>query len=301
VPPIGPSNLVLEYLPPQERDRLLEAGRHLEAASRQLILAAGEPATSLYFPLSGMASIVAPDRSGTAVEVVAVGREGIVGATALYELEALPFEAMWQVPSTALAVDLADIRQLLPSCPQLQSVTARYMGSLLVQSGQNVACNRVHRMDQRAAKWLLLMHDRMNGDTLLLAQELLATMLGVTRPKLSQVESDLRADGLIGPREHGVFGILDRPGLELRSCDCYAVIRDELASWHRYLAERHGSGPTDPGRGGPASEPSGSGPSASGPTARTATGEEKRSLFVVRVLPAQPASRPRARGSSAAS
>lgn len=243
-----PDNRLLESLPQVERDLLLAAGRYVEAPPRQLISAAGDAVDTLYFPVAGMASMVAPDEGGASVEVLTVGREGCVGVSALFGLERLPFEVVWQVPSRAVAIDLAEVRHRLPSCPQLQLTAARYQGSLLVQAGQNAACNHIHLMEQRAAKWLLLMHDRVQDDGLELPQELLAAMLGVTRPKLSLVEQELRQAGLIGPRRRGSFEILDRAGLDALACECYAIISRELAFWFRGLTRARPAHATAPGR-----------------------------------------------------
>ena len=225
---VTPVNHVLSRLPEPELTRLMGLARHVEHPAAEGLSAPGEPIDTLYFPLSGMVSIVSADASGAAVEVVTIGREGIVGVTALFGSPAIPFAALWQLPGQALAIDLGDLRAILGELPTLMQASAAYLGSLLIQSGQNVACNRIHDMEERAAKWRLLTQDRVVGDRIELTQEFFATMLGVTRPKLSLVESTLRRAGLVSARRRGSLVILDRAGLEEQSCECYEVISAEL-------------------------------------------------------------------------
>lgn len=250
-------NLVLGHLPPVERESLLDAAQDIEAPAQRPLMAAGDAVAALYFPTEGMASVVAPDMNGSGVEVLTMGREGIVGVTALFGLEALPFDVVWQVASRAVAIDLADAHRLLPSCPRLRVVAARYLSSMLVHSGQNVICSRVHSLEQRAAKWLLVMGDRGAGEDVPLTQEQLASMLGVSRPKLSVIERTWRAHGLVGSRRRGVIDVIDRAGLERRACGCYSIIRDEMASWLRFLSrpEDPNEGPADPRHAARASSP----------------------------------------------
>lgn len=277
-------NFVLAALPRAERERLLEAAQEVEAPARRPLISSGDPVPALFFPTEGMASLVAPDMDGSAVEVLTTGREGIVGVTALFGLKALPFDVVWQFPSRAVTIDLADAHRVLPSCPRLRLVAARYLGSMLVHSGQNVICNRIHSLEQRAAKWLLVMGDRADGEDVPLTQEQLAQMLGVSRPKLSGVERRWRAASLVGARRRGVVDVIDRAGLENRACPCYSIIRDEMASWLAFLArpEDHGWGP--PGHERERSTPDRGLPRAILPE-RGPGAARARALFVVRTVP----------------
>lgn len=224
------SNRVLGQLPGEELDRLRSLAWRSELPPTHVLSTRGRPIEAICWPLSGLASIATSDRSGTAVQVMAIGREGIVGVTALFGSPVLPFDVIWQVAGEAIMVRLDDARRLLPLVPRLEELATGYLSSLLVQVGQNVACNRIHDMEQRAAKCLLLARDHLGSDHLELTQELLASMLGVTRPKLSVVERVLRGAGLVSARRHGGLHILDRAGLEERACECYSVIRGEIVS-----------------------------------------------------------------------
>jgi CRP-like cAMP-binding protein len=177
-----------------------------------------------------MASLVSTDERGAAVEVATIGTEGCVGVQALFRDSPSTFDMMWQLPGGAVVTGTADVRAAMDEHPELRAALAEYLASLLVQSAQNGACNRLHELEQRAAKWLLLTDDRVEAERLDLTQEFFADMLGVTRPKLSVVESTFRAAGYLDGRRGGGIRIRDRAGLEELTCGCYAIIRDEIAS-----------------------------------------------------------------------
>jgi CRP-like cAMP-binding protein len=236
----GRKNLVSSSVPQAEVDIIRTGGRTVPFKVRDQVAGRHERIDSLHFPLSGMVSVVTTDVSGSSVEVVSVGREGIIGVGALFGDPALPFEAVWQLGGEAHLVSVELLRSHSTSLPVLFSLAARYLSSLLVQTGQNAACNRIHNMRQRSAKWLLLSLDRSENDVLDLTQEFFATMLGVSRPKLSQVESALRDAGLVGERRRGRLMVLDRAGLEERTCECYWIIRDEIDGLLGEPAERVG-------------------------------------------------------------
>ena len=235
-------NGVLARLPASELVIVLEHGSVTQSRTRESIIGRLAPIEWLHFPLSGMVSIVTSDASGASVEIISVGREGVVGVGALFGDRSLPFDAFWQLEGEALQIGVERLRSNVSSLPVLYSLAARYLSSLLVQAGQNGACNRIHDMRQRSAKWLLLSHDRREDELLDLTQEFFATMLGVSRPKLSQVEHTLREGGLISERRRGKLMILDRPGLEGLTCECYWIIRDELDSMFDGLAPRREGG-----------------------------------------------------------
>jgi CRP-like cAMP-binding protein len=222
-------NRLLAHLPDHMLVGLLGSGDVVDFPSRASIQAAGERTGTLHFPLGGMLSVVTQDTSGTAVEVATIGREGMAGVTALFGAGPLPFEVMWQLPGRALVVELSAVRPLLTSDPMVAHVFGRYLGALMSQTGQNAGCNRMHGIDQRAAKWLLLCRDRVDEDTFGLTQEFFAIMLGVTRPKLSVVQASFQRAGFIA-YTRGQMRVLDRAALEEQACACYRVIAAELAA-----------------------------------------------------------------------
>lgn len=221
-------NALLARLSPPTLETLLGSARHTRHELREHISRAGEPIDMVCFPVAGMASMVSSDGSGASVEVAIVGAEGAVGVHAVFHDGDSPFDMMWQLPSGAIEIGISEVRAAMASHPELSHVLASYLASLLVQAAQNGACNRLHDLEQRAAKWLLLTCDRVRGDSFALTQEYFATMLGVTRPKLSLVESTLRRAGYIAKRRQSQLTITDREGLEQLACRCYAIIRREL-------------------------------------------------------------------------
>jgi CRP-like cAMP-binding protein len=222
-------NRILAQLPDHVLDQILSMGEIGPFMHRTLIQHRDQPVHSIHFPLSGMLSMVTVDDAGGAVEVATVGREGIVGVTALLGMRPLPFEVMWQLPGQSVKVDAAALRAALAREPVLNDLSVRYLGSLLAQAGQNAGCNRMHDIEERAAKWLLLSRDRVDDDTFPLTQEFFAIMLGVTRPRLNLVQSTLARAGII-TYSRGRVTVLDRAALEEQACDCYGVIAEELAA-----------------------------------------------------------------------
>ena len=183
----------------------------------------------VFFPLSGVISLMTPLADGTAIETATVGRDGMVGVHAF--LGGGPLgnaQATSHVPGEMLSINVDTFRGIIngETKSKLRSVMLAYTQALFAQISQSVACNGVHEIQQRTARWLLQTHDRANGDQFELTQEFLADMLGVTRPSVSVAASTLAAAGLITYRR-GRVAILDRQGLEAASCECYLVVRRE--------------------------------------------------------------------------
>lgn len=177
----------------------------------------------LYFPQSGLISLVVFMQDGRTVEAGIVGNEGIVGMPAMMGYSRHPLQEVVQISGSALRIPLANFRKLAPRLPQLLDSANRYMASLGLQVAQTAACNRVHDLEQRLARWLLMAHDRVGSYTLAITQDFLATMLGTDRPSVTLAEAVLATAGAI---EHtrGVVKLLDRQRLESCSCECYGVI-----------------------------------------------------------------------------
>lgn len=228
MPPVVLDNEVLSRLPEDERRRLLHSGRVLSLDHGPRLSAAGEPVTHVHFPLSGLVSIIYNDPGGQTLEVTMIGREGLIGVTALFGNPVLPYDVIVQLAGLLVEVPLAEARAVLADGPVFRALAGRYLSSLHIQTAQNVACNRLHDLEQRAAKWFLLTGDRVQGDRISMTQEYLAAMLGVSRPKLSLVEREFRESGYTGPRKGGSFELLDRAGLESLACECYRIIRTEI-------------------------------------------------------------------------
>jgi CRP-like cAMP-binding protein len=194
---------------------------------RDVLLPADEPVPHVLFIESGVCSMVASTREGQAVECAAVGTEGFVGTPAIVAGQGLPVDTVAQTNGTAYRMTAESFRRELERDEEFRDITGRYVHALLAQALQSAACNRLHSLEERCARWLLTAHDRVGSESLAVTQEALASTLGVRRPSLTLVASLLQRAGLISYRR-GEMRILDRRGLESTACECYGVIRGHL-------------------------------------------------------------------------
>ena len=227
-PPKFPTgNRLLDSLPRADIERLRP---HLEAVSVELmhvIYEPDRPITHVYFPAGCVISLVIYMDDGAAVEMATVGREGMVGLPIFLGADTMPSRAFGQVPGPALKITAAALTEEIERNGPLVRLLNRYTLALFNQVAQTTACNRVHLVEQRCARWLLQTHDRVGSDQFLLTQEFLAQMLGVRRPGVSAAAALLQKAGLIR-YARGRITILDRPGLEAAACECYGVIKREF-------------------------------------------------------------------------
>jgi CRP-like cAMP-binding protein len=180
----------------------------------------------VYFPNGGVCSITTLLPDGTSVEAATVGDEGMLGLEAFFTDDPVaPGETLVQVPDTdALSLDVAVFRRELADRGALHHVMGRYAQVVIAQMMQTTACNALHPVPQRCARWLLMTHDRMHQQDFHLSHEFLAVMLGVHRPTVTVIARNLQDAGLITYR-HGRVKVLDRQGLEAAACTCYPIIR----------------------------------------------------------------------------
>ena len=214
------ANRLLEVLPADERDRLFE---HLERVSlklKQVIARPGEAYANVLFPLAGVVSVLVPMGEEPPVEAAVIGFEGMVGLPVALGNAIGPHEVICQVADGGWQMDAGRFKALLPDCPKLRDALQRYALSFMNQTARSSACNRMHEINQRLARWLLLVHDRVPGDELGLTQEFLGEMLGVRRPSVSLAASALQHAGLINYR-WGRITVLNREGLEDAACEDY--------------------------------------------------------------------------------
>lgn len=165
--------------------------------------------------------------NGDAAEVGTIGNEGIVGLPLVLEDERVPTSVYVQVPGTGLRMKASLFKNELARSASLRSVMHRYTHAFFNQVAQSAACNQFHSLEQRCSRWLLMTHDRMGSDSFLLTQEFLAMMLGVQRTGVTAAASALQHAGLISYKRGNVM-ILDRCGLERRSCECYGISKAEF-------------------------------------------------------------------------
>lgn len=224
--PGGPRNLLLAALSEGAMSRLRP---HLELVSPASGAALGAPVgpiSHLYFPETGVASLMAYMRDGSAAEVGIVGNEGVVGLPALLGTGQLPIHAIWQVPGECLRVPVGIYRAEVDGNGAAHALLLRYTQSLMFQVAQAAACARLHPVASRCARWLLMTSDRVGSDQFQITHQFLAEMLGVHRPTLTLAAGRLAQAGAISYRR-GHVRVLDRAVLEAASCECYETIRME--------------------------------------------------------------------------
>jgi CRP-like cAMP-binding protein len=208
-------------------------------ASRELAFDVDVPISHVYFPEDCVISIVGVMTDGSAVETASVGWEGMVGLPVFFGGESSPAQAFCQIPGETLRLDSGTLQREVARGSELRSILGRYAQAQFTQIAQTSACNRVHTMCQRCARWLLQTHDRVAGDDFPLTQRFLSQMLGVRRATVTEAARTLQHAGLI-TYVHGRVTVRDRRGLERASCECYAVIRREF---ERLLEGRSVRGP----------------------------------------------------------
>ena len=159
---------------------------------------------------------------GGTIEFGMIGSEGIVGAEALLGARVSGHQAIVQVPGTALRIGAAECKMAFDQSPAVRAVFMRFIEALLYLAAQTAACNRLHNIEQRLARWLLMAHDRLQTDIMPMTHEFLASMLGVRRAGVSETAGELQRSALIR-YHHGRLGIVDREGLEAAACECYRI------------------------------------------------------------------------------
>lgn len=220
-------NHLLAALPPKELGRLLP---HLELVSLPLGKVLYEPGCRLrhvYFPTTSIVSLLYVMADGDSAEIAVVGNEGILGIALFMGGETTPSRAVVQSAGYGyrLQADLLKI-EFNRSGPVLH-LLLRYTQALITQMAQTAVCNRHHSVEQQLCRWLLMSLDRLPSNELSMTQELIANMLGVRREGVTEAAGKLQNAGLIRYRR-GHITIIDRPGLERRACECYAVVKKEF-------------------------------------------------------------------------
>jgi CRP-like cAMP-binding protein len=224
------SNFILLALPRQESKQLLSSLEFVRLKLHQVLHEAGETIRSVYFLNNGLGSVLTVMPDGKSVEVGLIGREGFVGIPIVFDFKTSPLRVVVQCDATAYRVEVATLRRILPECPVLEKELQRFAMVLAMQSTQLAACNRLHEVEERLARWLLMSHDRIGGDTMPLTQEFLGQMLGTRRSSVSMAASILQKAGMI-TYTRGNVTILDRSKLAEAACDCYQIMQDRKSDW----------------------------------------------------------------------
>jgi CRP-like cAMP-binding protein len=220
-------NLLLGLLPLSDRERIISRCERVAYDSRHVIYAQNGAITHVYFPLTGMISLVLQSgESGVAIEVGMIGNEGMAGLPAFLGSWKSHTQAIWQVGGETLRVAASDFQELLDSSAPLRALLRRYVQAVCNLTTQSILCNNFHPVDERLCRWLLMAHDRVAMDELPLTHEFLAQMLGTRRPSVTVAAGILQKAGVISFRR-GRIRLLDRAGLASAACECYELTRQE--------------------------------------------------------------------------
>ena len=219
-------NQLLAALPAADYERLLP---HLEFATLPLglvVFESGGKLRHLYFPASGIVSLLYAMENGASTEIAVIGNEGVVGIALFMGGESTPSRAVVQSTGYGYRLKAVVLKTEFERGGPLQHLLLRYTQALIAQMTQTAVCNRHHSVDQQLCRWLLLSLDRLPSNELAMTQELIANMLGVRREGVTEAAGKLQESGLIRYRR-GHITVLDRPKLEKRVCECYAVVKKE--------------------------------------------------------------------------
>ena len=224
-------NHILQSLPAKEYERLVPQLQPVPLVQHQVLFEVGAPITGGYFVNSGLVSCLTVMRNGDSVEVGLLGHEGFAGLPILLNIAHSSARLTVQITGEGSRINADALRNLLPQLPILERLLSRFTYLQALQSQQIAACNRLHEVDERLARWLLMTQDRVRLDVLPLTQELMADMLGTRRSSVTVAAGILQKAGIIDYRR-GKVHILDRQKLEEAACECYPAVRTQL---HAYL------------------------------------------------------------------
>ena len=220
-------NRILAGLSPADRSQLEPHLERVRTEPRDSLWEPDQPIRTVIFPETSVNSIIAIDGEGGEVEVGTVGYEGVVGLPLFLGAATAPGRAYTQIGGESYRVDAETFTRLANSLPSLRDMLRRYTQGFVSQVSQSVACNRLHSLGERLARWLLSCADRVGENRFPLTQEFMAQMLGVRRATVGEAAKDLQERGLIR-YSRGTVEILDRGGLETAACSCYRIVRDEF-------------------------------------------------------------------------
>jgi CRP-like cAMP-binding protein len=220
-------NRLFDAFPRPDRRALTAAARRRHLEQKEMLWEPGRRIDVAAFPIDGVVSLLASTVDGDGVELATIGREGMVGVSVVLGSRDRPIDrAVSQIGGEAVLVDADRLETRLETSKPLRTMLLGYTHTLLKHVAQGVACNRLHPVEQRCARWLLATRDRVERDELELTHEFLAMMLGVRRASVSETLAVLQRAGLVSTRR-GVILVEDPPGLRDAACECYEVVREE--------------------------------------------------------------------------
>jgi CRP-like cAMP-binding protein len=219
-------NLLLAALPPMEWQRWEAQLESTALPLGQVLYESGGMLSHVYFPTDAIVSLLYVMENGASAEIAVVGNEGLVGVSLFMGGESTPSRAVVQSAGTGFRLRAQLVKDEFNRSGPVLHLLLRYTQALITQMAQTAVCNRHHSLDQQLCRWLLLSLDRLRDNELIMTQELIANMLGVRREGVTESALKLAQDGLIR-YARGRISVLDRPGLERRTCECYSVVKKE--------------------------------------------------------------------------
>ena len=219
-------NQLLAALPAAEWERWLPQLEWVEMPLGEVLYESGITLSHVYFPLTAIVSLLYVMENGASAEIAVVGNEGIVGISLFMGGESTPSRAVVQSAGHGFRLNAQTMKDEFNRAGPVLHLLLRYTQALITQMAQTAVCNRHHSLDQQLCRWLLLSLDRLQGNDLVMTQELIANMLGVRREGVTEAALKLQKVGLIS-YARGHISVLDRAGLEQRTCECYAVVKKE--------------------------------------------------------------------------
>jgi CRP-like cAMP-binding protein len=223
-----PGNRLLLALPARNLKQLMPELEQIRCQRGQVLMDADSLLQHVFFPDSGVVSVVAVYADGSIIEMATIGREGCTGIQAIFGAKTSSVRLLVQIPGSATKISRTAFTQAMESMPAFRSLMNAYVQAFLEQVMVSVACNGAHNLKQRLARWLLMMRDRSDGDALPITQSLLGEMLGVQRPTITIAARELERAGLI-ERGRRQVTIVDRQGLAGESCECYQLVKTRVA------------------------------------------------------------------------
>lgn len=220
-------NRILGSLPYEDLERLLPHLTPVRLERGEVVYINGDRIRDCYFLNSGLLSLLSSTEMGSTVEVAMVGNEGIVGLPVILKNRIFPYEVTVQIETEALRIRAEDLQAEFDRGRALQDLMLRYLNVLIAEISQSSLCHRFHTLEAALSRWLLMAQDRLNTNSLNLTQEIISNSLGVPRTGVTMAAGSLQRAGVISYRR-GKIVILDRAQLEMKSCECFRIIHDEL-------------------------------------------------------------------------
>ena len=220
------ANALLGALPAAEWQRWQPQMEPVALPLGRVLYESGASLSHVYFPTTAIVSLLYVMEDGASAEIAVVGKEGLVGVSLFMGGDTTPSRAVVQSAGQGFRLRAAVLKEEFGRSATVMRLLLRYTQALITQMAQTAVCNRHHTLDQQLCRWLLLSLDRLNSNELVMTQELIANMLGVRREGVTEAALRLQHDGLIR-YSRGRINVLDRPGLQARSCECYAVVKKE--------------------------------------------------------------------------